>query len=160
MRSVKETHRVFSEIDNLYNFVSYGSQRMDEFMEQVHGLESSCTDLTSKSNVNKFMQQCNSVDNVIRTTGDSIKDWKTKAGNYLVFVHEVGQDVSLKNEMPRSVLGEVEEKIHLLIAMLRQQNNHILYLRDKLKSLYKMVMEKRSILQRKVRRGREPMLHG
>lgn len=158
MQRAKDADSVFSEIDDLYNFVRYGSQRVDDFIEQVNRLESSYCSLTSRTNVDRFIRRCRSVDNFIQATGDSIKDWKTKAGTYLVFIYEVGQDVSLQQDATMGGMSNVEEKIHSLIAMLREQNNLILYLRDKLRALNDRVVEKQSTLQRKIRRGRAPKL--
>ena len=150
--------RIFSEVDDIIQFIHYGKDKLDNFTTQLDSIEKKIPELSDRSEYPPQAKSCIQLNSSIQTTGKTLIDWKTKANQFLRQIHQMAQGKSQKSLTYLNELQTAESKITQLLMLISGQNNGLKQLQERLKALTSLLEDKKRAMQPNFERATDPRL--
>lgn len=156
MAEIISTEVIKNEINELTTFVRYGTERLEDFLDQLQALESGLGKVQARADLDELKAKRHKLAATIQATGTSLLEWQDKANLYLSHLHQWVQ----QQQGPITEIDPVaaEEEITELLKMISGQLKRVQQLSDKLESFNSDFDAKKLDLKPKFERGKEPVL--
>ena len=141
------------QLGELLSIVNFGTERLDEYQNQLELLASSLAELNNQERVTAAHNECRAIKGTVLATKDSLAEWKTKASEF---------STDLKSLLPtaddQQVVNDLLCKTKGLIKDINKQAQTVQQYYSIVLDLLDAIAAKRRDLNAKIARGSAPQL--